>query len=113
MVNTGFIQDRLLIDKMRKEETVERQSNMEAPVVAHGHAAEAFKSQPFWKIVERDLTKLEQKLLEQLTDTSKSLSKYVMDELRRDINNIRMFRDLPNKYIARLKDIQKRRGKGR
>lgn len=113
MTNTGYIQDRLIIDQLRKKETLERQDNLEAPVIAQGHAAEAFKAQPFWKVIERDLTQLENELLVQLTDTSKNLTKYVMDELRRNITNIRMFRDLPNQYIEKLKDVQKRRGKGK
>lgn len=113
MPNSGHVKDRVIIDQMRKNEVTERQDNLEAPILAQGNAAEAFKAQPFWKIIERDLTQLENDLLAQLIDTSKNLTKYAMDELRRNIVNIRMFRDLPNQYIQKLRDVQKRRGKGK
>ena len=111
MVNSGHLQDRLLIDRKRKEEVLEKQENLVAPAIAQGNAAEAFKSQPFWKVIERDLGQLEDELVTQLTDSSKNLSKYLMDELRRNITQVRLFKSLPNKYIQNLKDIQKRRGR--
>ena len=112
MVNSGHTQDRQLINALRKKEATERHDSIEAPAMAQGNAAESFKAHPFWKVIDRDFTQLEQTLIAQLTDTSKSLSKYVMDELRRNISSIRLFRDHPNKYIQKLRDVQKRRGKG-
>lgn len=108
-MNSGHALDRMILDKKRKEEAQEREANLAAPVIAQGNAAEAFKGQPFWKVIERDLTELENVLVAQLTDTSKNLTKYAMDELRRRITDMRLFKDLPNKYIEKLQD--KRRGR--
>jgi len=109
VVNSGFLQDRVQINAQRKKEQLERESNLAAPVIAQGSAAEAFKNAPFWKVIDRDLGEIEDSLLRELTDAKVNLTKYKMDELRRRITDIRLFRDLPNKYIVKLQE--KRRGR--
>jgi len=108
MVNSGDQIERAILEKERQAKEHERLENLAAPVIAQGGAAEAFKSQPFWKVIERDLKELEGQLVAELTDSRKNLSKYVMDELRRRITDIRLFIELPNKYIQKLRDVQKR-----
>ena len=110
-MNSGFKQDRMLLDKQRKEEEIEKHDNLVAPVIAHGNAAEAFKSSPFWKVLERDLVMLRDSLLGDLKNYKLVQSKEAMRLLQVRISDLEMFIDMPNKYIEKLKDIQKRRGR--